>query len=157
MMRDLLCKLVQNKNAVMFITSIVFMGGILAYFNDNVILSALIITIFSICFIVKNFVPLKLILLWVLIFYLGFLNASLRINATDDLVSLANQKIELSGQIVSIPNSSDNLKSKFFFKVFQADGYKVKGKTLVTVTSDVIEKCQIGDFYIMIFEFWHLL
>lgn len=135
----------QNKNAVMFITALVFMAGILSFFNDNGILCAGLLTVIAIFALIKNYIPLKYMLFWVFIFYFGFFNSYFRIHSTDALVSYAGtQKITLKGQIVSIPNSNDNLKTKFFFKTD-------KGKTLVTVASDDedFSEFQIGDFYEM--------
>ena len=40
MINNTINTVVQNKNAVMFITALIFMAGILAYFNDNTILCA---------------------------------------------------------------------------------------------------------------------
>ena len=39
MVRGTLNEIFQNKNAVMFITALIFMTGILSYFNDNAIYS----------------------------------------------------------------------------------------------------------------------
>lgn len=135
----------QNKNAVMFITALVFMTGILSFFNDNSILCAGILTVIALFAIIKNYIPIKYILFWIFIFYFGFFNSYFRIHSTDELASLAGrQKINIKGQIVSIPNSNDKLKTKFFFKTD-------KGKTLVTIASDDedFSQFQIGDFYEM--------
>ncbi len=143
--RDTVNKLLQNKNTVMFITSLVFMTGILSFFNDNGILCAGILTFLGLFAIIKNYVSIKYIIFWIFIFYFGFFNAYFRIHSTDELASYAGrQKISIKGQIVSIPNSNDNLKTKFFFKTD-------KGKTLVTVASDDkdFSEFQIGDFYEM--------
>lgn len=129
----------------MFITSLVFMTGILSFFNDNGILCAGILTFLGLFAIIKNYVSIKYIIFWIFIFYFGFFNAYFRIHSTDELASFAGrQKISIKGQIVSIPNSNDNLKTKFFFKTD-------KGKTLVTVASDDkdFSEFQIGDFYEM--------
>ncbi len=141
----------QNKNAVMFITAIIFMCGILSFFNDNGILCAGILTVVSIFMIIRNYLPAKYIIFWIVIFYLGFSNSYFRIHSTDGLVSSAGQKVSIKGQAVSIPNSNDKLKTKFFFKVSEINGEKVSGKTLVTIASDDedFSQFQIGDFYEM--------
>jgi len=151
MIKNAVNSALQNKNAVMFITALVFMGGILSYFNDNAILCAGILTVIAILAILKNFLPLKYILFWICIFYLGFFNSYFRIHTTDGLVPEANQKAVLKGQAVSIPNSNDKLKTKFFFKVYEINNKKTSGKTLVTVTADDgdFSEFQIGDFYEM--------
>jgi len=151
MIKNAVNSALQNKNDVMFITALVFMGGILSYFNDNAILCAGILTVIAILAILKNFLPLKYILFWICIFYLGFFNSYFRIHTTDGLVPEANQKAVLKGQAVSIPNSNDKLKTKFFFKVYEINNKKTSGKTLVTVTADDgdFSEFQIGDFYEM--------
>ena len=151
MIKNAVNSALQNKNAVMFVTALVFMSGILSYFNDNAILCAGILTVIAILVILKNFLPLKYILFWICIFYLGFFNSYFRIHTTDGLVPEANQKAVLKGQAVSIPNSNDNLKTKFFFKVYEINNKKTSGKTLVTMTADDgdFSEFQIGDFYEM--------
>ena len=143
LVRNRISEALQNKNAVMFITALVFMAGILSFFNDNGIFCAGILTVLALFIIIKNYMPIKYILFWIFIFYFGFFNSYFRIHSTDKLVSLAGQqKVTLKGQIVSIPNSNDKLKTKFFFKTDN-------GKTLVTVASDDedFSEFQIGDFY----------
>lgn len=151
MIKNAVNSALQNKNAVMFVTALVFMSGILSYFNDNAILCAGILTVIAILVILKNFLPLKYILFWICIFYLGFFNSYFRIHTTDGLVPEANQKAVLKGQAVSIPNSNDNLKTKFFFNVYEINNKKTSGKTLVTMTADDgdFSEFQIGDFYEM--------
>lgn len=149
MIKNALNNFLQNKNAVMFITALIFMTGILSYFNDNNILCAGIISIIAIVFLLKSYISSKYVLLWVFVFYFGFFNAYFRVHNTDELVSLANNKIKLSGQIVSIPNSNTKEKTKFFFKVNSADGNKINGKTLVTINfkEGDLSDFQIGDYY----------
>jgi len=142
----------QNKNAIMFVTALIFMAGILSFFNDNGILCAGIFTLLAIVTIIKNYIPLKYVIFWVLIFYFGFFNSYFKIHSTDELVPYAGrQKVTIKGQAVSIPNSNDNLKTKFFFQVSEVNGENVSGKTLVTVASDDgdFSQFQIGDFYEM--------
>lgn len=133
----------------MFITALVFMTGILSYFNDNNILWAVIFSVISIIFLIKNYVSFKYIFLWLFIFYIGFFNAYFRVHNTDGLVPFANNKLTLEGQIVSIPNSGTQEKTKFFFKVNKANDSNVRGKTLVTINSDDkdFSQFQVGDFY----------
>lgn len=45
MVKNAINTALQNKNALMFITALIFMAGILAYFNDNAILCAGILTL----------------------------------------------------------------------------------------------------------------
>lgn len=149
MVRNKILTVVQNKNAVMFITALIFMSGILSYFNDNAILNAGIISIIAIFAILKNYLPIKYIIFWVFIFYFGFFNSYFKIHTTDELVPEANQKVTIKGQIVSIPNSNNSIKTKFFFKVSELNNENTSGKTLVTINADDgnFSEFQIGDFY----------
>ena len=115
MIKNVTNTLLQNKNAIMFITAIIFMCGILAYFNDNGILCAAIITAISLITIIKNYVPTKYVLFWIFIFYFGFFTSYFKIKPTDELVTFAPQKVSIQGQVVSIPNNSIPKKTKFFF------------------------------------------
>lgn len=150
--RNTIYTALQNKNVIMFVTALVFMTGILCFFNDNSLLCAGVVTVMALIAILRSYVPVKYVFLWILIFYFGFFNSYFRIHSTDELVSYANsQKVTLYGQAVSIPNSNDKLKSRFMFKVNSIDGKTVSGKTLVTVNSDSgdFSQFQIGDFYEM--------
>ena len=147
MIKNVTNTLLQNKNAIMFITAIIFMCGILAYFNDNGILCAAIITAISFITIIKNYVPTKYVLFWIFIFYFGFFNSYFKIKPTDELVTFAPQKVSIQGQVVSIPNNSIPKKTKFFFNVNKINNQDVTGKTLVTYTGDDISQFKIGDKY----------
>lgn len=142
---------IQNKNFLMFITALIFMSGILSYFNNNATIAAILITMCAIIAIIKNYFPLKYIIFWIVIFYLGFFNSYFRIHTTDGLVEYANQKVTIKGQAVSIPNSNVDTKTKFFFKVYEVNNTKINGKTLVTVSDKEkdLSEFQIGDFYEM--------
>lgn len=143
MLRQILNFTIQNKNFVMFITALIYILGVFAYFTNHAILLSVILSICAIIGILKNFISPKLVLFWIFIFYFAFFNCTFRIKNTDELVEIAPQKnIALSGQIVSIPNSNFSDKSKFFF---QTD----KGKTLVTVTSldEDFSNLKIGNYY----------
>lgn len=126
----------------MFITAVVYILGIFAYFTNLSILLCVILSILGIIGIFKNFISPKLILFWIFVFYFAFLNCSLRIKNSDDLINLAPQQCTLEGQIVSIPNSNFADRTKFFF---QTD----KGKTLITVNSqdEDFSNLKIGNYY----------
>ena len=151
MIRDSIANILQNKNTVMFITAIVFMAGILSCYNDNSIITAFIISFISIIFIIKNYMSLKYIIFFVLVFYAGFFNAHLRTHNFDDLTAYDNSKIIAQGQIVSIPNSNTSDKTKFFFKVDKVNDTAVKGKTLVSVSSDDndFSMFETGNYYVI--------
>lgn len=132
----------QNKNFLMFITTVFFMAGILSYFNDCEIFVSILISLVGIILIVFNKVHLKYVLLWICIFYLGFFNSFFRIKNVDDLYIAAPFDGIVSGQIASIPNTVDG-KTKFFMEVKSCDNKQVKAKSYVTITGD--NDLNIGD------------
>lgn len=147
MIRNAINTSLQNKNAVMFITAIIFMTGILAYFNDNAILCSAILTVLGIIAILKNYLSPKYVLFWIFVFYFGFFNSYFRIHTTDGLLSYAPVEAKIEGQIVTIPNSNTPDKTKFFFNAYKINGEKITGKTLVTLTGDDFSQYKVGNFY----------
>jgi len=123
-------------------TAIVYIMGVFAYFTNLAIVFCAIISILAIVGLVKNLVSVKLVLLWIFIFYFGFINCTFRIKTSDELLQIAPKNLEIAGQIVSIPNSNFEGKTKFFF---QTD----KGKTFVTVTDNKndFSNLKIGNYY----------
>ena len=117
MLKETISETIQNKNVLMFVTAIFFMSGILAFFNNCILQISAIVTVFLILLVLKKYVSYKYILLWGMIFYLGFFNAALRIKSSDGLVELAPEQGTVVGQIVSIPNRNVREKTKFFFEV----------------------------------------
>lgn len=142
MLRQILNFTVQNKNFLMFITAVVYIFGIFAYFTNLSIVLCTLISILGIIGIFKNFISPKLVLLWIFVFYIGFLNCTFRIKNSDELINIAPAECTIEGQIVSIPNSNFADKSKFFFNTN-------KGKTLVTVHSKNgdFSNLKIGNYY----------
>lgn len=148
MIRTFINNFLQNKNTVMFITAAVFMAGILSYFNDCSLLLSGILTLLGIIMILRNYMSLKYVVFLITIFYIGFFNAYFKTNNSDDLVLYDNEKVDIKGQIVSVPNNISNNKVRFFFEVYDVDGEKVSGKTLVNVTSES-NNFRAGDYYEM--------
>ena len=135
-MRIFINSLVQNKNTLMLITSLAFMCGILSYFNNIEIFSAVLISVISIALIVFDLVSPRLVLIWITVFYLGFFNAYFRVAPSDALLHAAPADTVLTGQIVSIPTDTATGGKKFFFKVNEAGGEKLNAKTFVTINPD---------------------
>ena len=135
-MRIFINSLVQNKNTLMLITSLAFMCGILSYFNNIEIFSAVLISVISIALIVFDLVSPRLVLIWITVFYLGFFNAYFRVASSDALLPAAPADTVLTGQIVSIPTDTATGGKKFFFKVNEAGGEKLNAKTFVTINPD---------------------
>ena len=99
-MKEMLKSLSQNKNFLMFLTSIVYILGLFAYFNNQQLIFCAIVSVVGIIMILKNYFPIKIILIWILMFYFGFFNAQLRIKNSDNLLMLAPQKSVIEGQII---------------------------------------------------------
>lgn len=139
----------QNKNAIMFITALIFMFGIMSYFNNCALAASVIITILLIIVLFKKYVSYKYILLWMFVFYFGFFNSYFRIKTTDNLFEKAPLDGILSGQIVTIPTGNSPEKVKFFFNVTDFNGEKIAGKTLVTVFDEDggFDNFNIGDTF----------
>lgn len=137
----------------MFITSVIYIMGLFAYFTDSGIISALLLLLLAVFAISKNYLSPKMVLFWYFIFFFGFFNASLRIKNSDVLYQIAPQEATIQGQIVSIPSSNDNEKTKFFVEVskisYLGKTENIKAKTLVTVYSTYKKnkKFNIGDSY----------
>jgi competence protein ComEC len=112
----------------MFITAIVFMTGILAYFHDSAVFCAAILTTAGVIAVLKDYLNVKYVLFWIFMFYFGFFSAYFKIHNTDSLVPLAPAKTTLQGQIVTIPGITKSDKTRFFFKAGDA-------KTLVTIST----------------------
>ena len=153
-MRELFGNLSQNKNFLMFITSIIYILGLFAYFNNSSSLFCVIVSLLAILGIIRNYFPLKIILLWIFMFYFGFFNATLRIKNSDELFNLAPKTSEITGQIVSIPNAAKSNTLKFFFKVdkIKYDGKVINipgNKTLVSLNyqDGIKSKPLIGNHY----------
>ena len=153
-MKEMLKSLSQNKNFLMFITSIVYILGLFAYFNNQQIIFCATISIIGIILIIKDCFPTKLILIWLLMFYFAFFNAQLRIKNSDDLLMLAPQKSVIEGQIVSIPNIAKGNTLKFFLNVnkIKYDDKTIKipnNKTLVSIRyqGEIKNKPLIGNYY----------
>ena len=153
-MREVFEKLSQNKNFLMFITSITYILGLFAYFNNSPEIFCILVSTVAIVGVLKKTFPLKIILLWMFMFYFGFFNASLRIKTSDELYNIAPQKCEITGQVVSIPNLSRNDNLKFFFRVEKInDNGKIisipDNKTLVSLrlNDNFISKPLIGNYY----------
>ena len=137
----------QNKNSVMFITSFIFMAGIMSYFNDCGIAVAAIFTLAGMTLILLRRISAKYIFFWLFIFYLGFFNSYFRINTTDELYPLAPVDTEITGQIVSIPEYTKG-RIRFFLDVNKAGETSLNAKTYVTITdnnNDDFGKLNIGD------------
>lgn len=137
----------QNKNLVMFVSSVIFTAGVLSYFYGCSIALALILTIILIVFLNLKIFSIKQTLFFVLIFYFGFFLTFCKIKNYDDLLPLAPMDSEFVGRIVSIPVSPDRNRVKFFMNVDSVASKSIKGRVLVSINSSepYSEKLNIGE------------
>ena len=155
-MKETIAALCHNKNFLMFITSIIYILGLFAYFNNALIIYSLVISVIAITCIIKEYFPLKLLLVWVIMFYFGFFNAQLRIKNFDELYQIAPQPAMIEGQVVSIPNIAKQDTLKFFFNVnkvrYDGKTYNIPhNKTLVSLryNGEVNKMPLIGNSYVI--------
>ncbi len=150
MLKDICNNICQNKNALMLVCTGFYILALIVTFCEGVFVFAGILTIILILFLLKNIFPAKYILIWGLIFYLGVINTSLRLKETDELLNIAPVNSVISGKILSIPQSNETGKTKFFFKVCKIE-YDSMVKEFddekVLVTLNTKEKLKIYDSY----------
>lgn len=147
MIREVLGSAVQKKFYLMFFTCVIYILGLVAYFNELAIPLAFFITVVGIFVVLKNYLPPKLVLFWYFVFFFAFFNANFRMKTSDALYQIAPQNALIQGQIISIPAKSGN-KIKFFFEVskinYNGQEKNIKAKTLLNVERG---QFNIGDFY----------
>jgi len=117
MLRDFYLAIYRNKNFLMFFSVCIYILSLIGVFTYNTFLFSAILTFCLILCIVKNIFPLKLVIIWSLIFYFGIINTSLRLKNTDELLNLAPRNAEITGQIISIPQMKERGIQKFFLNV----------------------------------------
>ncbi len=117
MLNKLCANFTQNKNLLMLITAGIYVIALFATFSDKLLLFSSLITILFLYSIVKNLFPLKYIIVWTIIFYIGVLNTSIRLRETDDLLNLAPLNSEIAGTVATIPQGKSEGKLKFYFDV----------------------------------------
>lgn len=137
----------QNKNFVMFLTSLIFIAGVSSYFYGPAILFAALVTIGLLTCLYLNLFSFKRVLFLIFVFYFGFFISFVKIKNYDDLLPLAPLNTTFTGRIVSIPNSPEKDKVRFFMQVDNVAGKNVAGKTFVTISTnpEVIEPLNIGE------------
>ena len=117
MLREVLVSALQSKNLVMLITVIIYVASLCAVMSGSLFSVSIVFTLFLLILLFKNYVPIKYVLVWCAVFYLGVINTSVRLKDVDESVSLAPINAEITGKIVSIPQGINEGKPKFFFKV----------------------------------------
>lgn len=133
MNKSFINELFQNKNIIMFSTTIMYILGLYAYFTKASILYAIIITSIFLILIVKNIISIKLILAWIFIFYLGYFNCVFQIKNSDNLSIYSPNPCTITGEITSIPKENE-YSTKFYFYVKDLN---MDGKTIKNINSNV--------------------
>lgn len=147
MNKETIIDFLQNKNLVMFMTSIVFMSGVLACFYNLALVFSAIFTILLILLLNLKIFSIRRVLFLIFIFYSGFFLTFYKIKNYDALLPLTPLNSSFEGRIVSIPNSPDKTKSRFFVEIEKVGDKNISGKTLVTVSDNYqnLEKLNIGE------------
>lgn len=145
MLSKIFSKLSQNKNLLMLLTAGIYVIALFSVLSGYVLLFSCLLLILSLVLIIKNSLPIKYILIWNLLFYLGIINTNFRIRDIDDLLNLAPVNSEISGKIVSIPQEENNNDIKFFFNVDKIKFNSIEKelqneKVLVTLNSPLALK-----------------
>lgn len=145
--REIINSIMQKKNLIMVLTTMIYSIGLFSYFYNFGILTAGILLILAIIAILKDYISPKLVLFWYFIFLFAFINATIRIKDSDALYEIAPQKGTIEGQVVSIPERTPQ-RTRFFFKVskinYNGKFQNITGKTYVSIYAD--EKLDIGDY-----------
>lgn len=115
MLSELCAQISQNKNVLMLISVGVYIFSLYCVLSENIFICALLFTVLMIFLILKEYLPLKYVFIWCLIFYFGIFNTSSRLKNVDELLSLAPVNAEITGTILTIPQGKAENKPKFFF------------------------------------------
>ena len=101
----------------MLVTAGIYVLALFATFSNYLLFFSTIITILFVFSLIKNLFPIKYIITWALIFYIGVVNTSIRLRETDILLNLAPVNSEITGIVQSIPQGKTDGKLKFYFDV----------------------------------------
>lgn len=142
-------EILQNKNVLMLAVTLSYIVGILSCFYGHGILAAAFFSILAVVLAFKNNLSIVKSSILLIFFYFGFFNTFLQIKPVDEIYPLAPVDTVITGQIVSIPNSNDKTKSKFFVNVSKVGEKEVKGKVFVTAydESGDFSNYKIGNSY----------
>ena len=136
------CGLVErNKNILMLLSAGVYILALYAVLSSHLLVVSLLFSIIFILLVCFEQIPIKYVIAWLLIFYFGVINTSLRLKNVDVLLNLAPVNSEITGKVLTIPQGKLDGKQKFFFDVekikFGAVEKNFKHeKVLVTLNSD---------------------
>ena len=119
----------------MFIASIMFMSGIVAYFYHMPILLSAVISLILLVILYFNLLNFRKVLIFILIFYSGYFLTFIKIKNYDALLQIAPSQVEIEGRIVTTPVLAENNKLKFFLKTYSVNNELLNSKTFVTISN----------------------
>ena len=99
----------------MLFSAFIYILALYATLSDCLVVVSAVIVLFLLVSLIKNYFPVKYILVWNFLFLLGVVNVSLRVKDSDELLSLAPLNSEISGTVTSIPQEVSAAKIRFFF------------------------------------------
>ena len=125
----------------MLLSAGVYILALYAVLSSQLLVVSLLFSIILILLVCFEQIPIKYVIVWLLIFYLGVINTSSRLKNVDALLNLAPVNSEITGKVLTIPQGKLDGKQKFFFDVekikFGAVEKNFKHeKVLVTLNSD---------------------
>lgn len=142
-----------NKQAKIIIFSCLYMLGIYSFFSEYFLpVSIGIFIILGYLYKFKNLISTKLFCTYALIFFLGFLNSSFNFKTDDELTTYANENVNITAKVLTIPTNSQEYRTKFYAKVLTVSTEEettknIKAKTLVTINDEIkdLREIKIGD------------
>ena len=129
------------------------MLGIYSFFSEYFLpVSIGIFIILGYLYKFKNLISTKLFCTYALIFFLGFLNSSFNFKTDDELTTYANENVNITAKVLTIPTNSQEYRTKFYAKVLTVSTEEettknIKAKTLVTINDEIkdLREIKIGD------------
>ena len=142
-----------NKQAKIIVFSCLYMFGIYSFFSEYFLpVSIGIFIILGYLYKFKNLISTKLFCTYAFIFLLGFLNASFNLLTDDELTTYANENVNITAKVLTIPTNSQEYRTKFYAKVLTIStkdetNKNITAKTLVTINDETkdLREIKIGD------------
>ena len=142
-----------NKQAKIIVFSCLYMFGIYSFFSEYFLpVSIGIFIILGYLYKFKNLISTKLFCTYAFIFLLGFFNASFNLHTDDELTTYANENVNITAKVLTIPTNSQEYRTKFYAKVLTIStkdeiNKNITAKTLVTINNETkdLREIKIGD------------
>lgn len=142
-----------NKQAKIIVFSCLYMFGIYSFFSEYFLpVSIGIFIILGYLYKFKNLISTKLFCTYAFIFLLGFFNASFNLHTDDELTTYANENVNITAKVLTIPTNSQEYRTKFYAKVLTIStkdetNKNITAKTLVTINDETkdLREIKIGD------------